>query len=301
MARQGPARTAASSPSPARTCARWRRRPRSAPTSCSSTSRTPSRPTTRSGRARNVIEALGAHDWSRVRRQRPRQRPRHALVLPRRRRRRGGARRGARHRAGAQGRLALRRGVRRDAAGPDRAAQRLGARPHRHPHPDRDRGGHGQRRGDRRARPDRLEAMVFGVADYAASVRARTTNIGGANPDYSVLTDPDAADGRARDPLGRPVALRHLAHGGGVPRRGPAPDRRSVRRLRRRRRLPQRRAPRRRAGLRGQVGDPPLAGRAGERGLHARPRPRSTARGGSCRRWRRRRRRARAPSRSTAG
>ena len=39
--------------------------------------------------------------------------------------------------------------------------------------------------------PDRLEAMVFGVADYAASVQARTTNIGGANPDYSVLTDPD--------------------------------------------------------------------------------------------------------------
>jgi malyl-CoA/(S)-citramalyl-CoA lyase len=34
------------------------------------------------------------------------------------------------------------------------------------------------------ARPDRLEAMVFGVADYAASVRARTTTIGGLNPDY---------------------------------------------------------------------------------------------------------------------
>jgi malyl-CoA/(S)-citramalyl-CoA lyase len=46
-----------------------------------------------------------------------------------------------------------------------------------------------------RARPDRLEAMVFGVADYAASVQARTTNIGGANPDYSVLTDPDPASG----------------------------------------------------------------------------------------------------------
>jgi malyl-CoA/(S)-citramalyl-CoA lyase len=44
------------------------------------------------------------------------------------------------------------------------------------------------------ARPDRLEAMVFGVADYAASVQARTTNIGGANPDYAVLTDP-AGDG----------------------------------------------------------------------------------------------------------
>jgi malyl-CoA/(S)-citramalyl-CoA lyase len=44
------------------------------------------------------------------------------------------------------------------------------------------------------ARPDRLEAMVFGVADYAASVQARSTNIGGANPDYAVLTDP-AGDG----------------------------------------------------------------------------------------------------------
>ncbi len=41
-----------------------------------------------------------------------------------------------------------------------------------------------------RACPERLEAMVFGVADYAASVQARTTNIGGANPDYAILTDP---------------------------------------------------------------------------------------------------------------
>ncbi|GIU98279.1 MAG: CoA ester lyase [Actinomycetota bacterium] len=47
-----------------------------------------------------------------------------------------------------------------------------------------------------RARPDRLESMVFGVADYAASVRARTTAIGGANPDYAVLTDPLDDEGR---------------------------------------------------------------------------------------------------------
>src|SRR4029450_12517632 len=40
------------------------------------------------------------------------------------------------------------------------------------------------------ARPDRLEAMVFGVADYAASVQARTTNIGGAKPHYAVLPEP---------------------------------------------------------------------------------------------------------------
>ncbi|GMR03803.1 MAG: CoA ester lyase [Gammaproteobacteria bacterium] len=43
--------------------------------------------------------------------------------------------------------------------------------------------------------PERLEAMVFGVADYAASTQARTTHMGGANPDYAVLTDPDD-DGR---------------------------------------------------------------------------------------------------------
>jgi malyl-CoA/(S)-citramalyl-CoA lyase len=37
----------------------------------------------------------------------------------------------------------------------------------------------------------RNESLHFGVADYAASTRARTTIIGGVNPDYSVLTDPD--------------------------------------------------------------------------------------------------------------
>jgi len=41
----------------------------------------------------------------------------------------------------------------------------------------------------------RLEAMSFGVADYAASTRARTTVIGGVNKDSGVLTDKDA-DGR---------------------------------------------------------------------------------------------------------
>jgi malyl-CoA/(S)-citramalyl-CoA lyase len=35
----------------------------------------------------------------------------------------------------------------------------------------------------------RLEAMSFGVADYAASTRARTTVIGGVNPDSGVLAD----------------------------------------------------------------------------------------------------------------
>jgi malyl-CoA/(S)-citramalyl-CoA lyase len=42
----------------------------------------------------------------------------------------------------------------------------------------------------------RNEALHFGVADYAASTRARTTNIGGANADYAVLTDADENDKR---------------------------------------------------------------------------------------------------------
>ena len=35
----------------------------------------------------------------------------------------------------------------------------------------------------------RIESLHFGYADYAASVRMRTTNIGGSNSDYSILTD----------------------------------------------------------------------------------------------------------------
>jgi malyl-CoA/(S)-citramalyl-CoA lyase len=42
----------------------------------------------------------------------------------------------------------------------------------------------------------RLEAMSFGVADYAASTRARTTVIGGVNKGSGVLTDRDADGNR---------------------------------------------------------------------------------------------------------
>ncbi len=44
----------------------------------------------------------------------------------------------------------------------------------------------------------RLESLHFGVADYAASTRARTTVIGGPNPNYGVLTD-KTDDGAPRD------------------------------------------------------------------------------------------------------
>jgi malyl-CoA/(S)-citramalyl-CoA lyase len=43
---------------------------------------------------------------------------------------------------------------------------------------------------------DRLEALVFGVADYAASTQARTVSMGGPNPDYRVLGFADAAGTR---------------------------------------------------------------------------------------------------------
>jgi malyl-CoA/(S)-citramalyl-CoA lyase len=49
-----------------------------------------------------------------------------------------------------------------------------------------------------RACPERMEAMVFGVADYAASIQSPTTSIGGANPDYAVLTDAGGASERER-------------------------------------------------------------------------------------------------------
>lgn len=42
----------------------------------------------------------------------------------------------------------------------------------------------------------RNESLHFGVADYAASTKARTTAIGGPNADYHVLTDPDAEGNR---------------------------------------------------------------------------------------------------------
>ena len=41
-----------------------------------------------------------------------------------------------------------------------------------------------------------MEAMVFGVADYAASLQSHTTSIGGATPDYAVLTDANGSEAR---------------------------------------------------------------------------------------------------------
>lgn len=38
----------------------------------------------------------------------------------------------------------------------------------------------------------RIEALSFGVGDYAASVRARSTIIGGGHPDYGVLSEGEA-------------------------------------------------------------------------------------------------------------
>ena len=67
--------------------------------------------------------------------------------------------------------------------------------------------------------PERMEAMIFGVADYAASIQSHTASIGGVDPNYSVLTDPDADDERNRHwgdqwhyPLSR-IAVTCRAHG----------------------------------------------------------------------------------------
>ncbi|SLN32705.1 HpcH/HpaI aldolase/citrate lyase family protein [Oceanibacterium hippocampi] len=50
--------------------------------------------------------------------------------------------------------------------------------------------------GEIAAASPRNESLHFGVADYSASTRARTTGIGGPNPLYGVLTDPDDAGRR---------------------------------------------------------------------------------------------------------
>ena len=153
-----------------------------------------------------------------------------------------------------------------------------------------------------RARPDRLEAMVFGVADYAASVRARTTNIGGANPDYAVLTDPDRTTGERARPLGRPVALRHLA--GWWRRAAPKGCVRSTGPSATSSDADGYRSAARRAAALGCEGKwaihPSQVALANEVFTPVRGRGRD-ARGGSSRRWRRRPRRARARWRSTAG
>ena len=43
----------------------------------------------------------------------------------------------------------------------------------------------------------RLEAMYFGAGDLAASLRMRTTSIGGLHPDHGVLSDADASGERS--------------------------------------------------------------------------------------------------------
>jgi malyl-CoA/(S)-citramalyl-CoA lyase len=64
--------------------------------------------------------------------------------------------------------------------------------------------------------PERMEAMIFGVADYAASIQSYTASIGGVDENYSVLTDGDARERHWGDqwhyPLAR-IAVTCRAHG----------------------------------------------------------------------------------------
>lgn len=76
---------------------------------------------------------------------------------------------------------------------------------------------------------NRTQTVHFGAADYAASAGIRTTNIGGSNADYVVLSDPDAAGGRETHwgdlwhyPLMRLVAAARM--NGLVPVDGPFGD-----------------------------------------------------------------------------
>ena len=46
--------------------------------------------------------------------------------------------------------------------------------------------------------PERMEALIFGVADYAASMQSQTASIGGSDANYAVITDP-GDEGSERD------------------------------------------------------------------------------------------------------
>jgi malyl-CoA/(S)-citramalyl-CoA lyase len=69
--------------------------------------------------------------------------------------------------------------------------------------------------------PDRMEALIFGVADYAASIQSQTASIGGSDANYSVITDPSGDGVEDRElhwgdqwhyPLSR-IAVSCRAHG----------------------------------------------------------------------------------------
>ena len=69
--------------------------------------------------------------------------------------------------------------------------------------------------------PERLEALIFGVADYAASIQSHTASIGGSDAGYAVLTDPNGDSDVDRElhwgdqwhyPLAR-IAVTCRAHG----------------------------------------------------------------------------------------
>jgi len=47
--------------------------------------------------------------------------------------------------------------------------------------------------------PERMEALIFGVADYAASMQSQTASIGGSDANYAVITDPNGEDAGMRE------------------------------------------------------------------------------------------------------
>ena len=109
----------------------------------------------------------------------------------------------------------------------------------------------------------RLEAMCFGSGDFAASTAARSTTIGGLNPDYGVLSEP-GADGQARVFPARPLARSACTHRHRVPRLRAAADRWPVQRFQRHRRFSRVEPACGGARLRGPHGDPSGADRSRE-------------------------------------
>ena len=146
----------------------------------------------------------------------------------------------------------------------------------------------------------RLEAMCFGSGDFAASTGARTTTIGGLNPDYGVLADPTRTGRRAffrLDPWhaaqARIVAACRAY--GLRPIDGPYSDFKDSDGL-----AGRRAGASAALGFDGRMVIHPAQIERGQRACSAPRRTRSRGRGASSRRWRRRRATAAARCSSTA-
>ena len=160
------------------------RRPVSAPTWCSSTSRTRVAPLEKEAARDKVVKAINELDWGDTVALRAGERVGHRVDVPRRRARGRERGRAARRDHAAEGAVGGRGASRSTCCSPRSSRSPGRESPRRHRGADRDRAGPHQRRGDLRGVSDRLETIIFGPADFAASTEMPVLTGGVQIPEY---------------------------------------------------------------------------------------------------------------------